>query len=210
MKTHPARKTETWDKPGKKPPRPHPQTTARANEPEPSAADLASTTLRYLTPEMCLIHLGTHGQLHVTVHGERIYGGVFAAYAFPVAHDNEFISLIHTGGTDDEREIGIIRDLNDFPPDQAELVREALTRRYFIHTIRRVHRVGWKYGFVNLDVETDKGRVEFLMRWKHSRAVDYGRRGKVLIDVYNNHFLIPDLDELPAKEQASFRRIIYW
>jgi len=156
------------------------------------------------------IHLGTHGALHVTIPGEAIYGGVYAAYAFPVAYPEGYISLIHTGGTGEEMEIGIIRDLNAFPPEQAELVRQALQRRYFVHVIKKIRRIGWKYGFISVDADTDKGPVSFLMRWQHDRAVDYGRRGKVLIDVDENRYLIPDVEKLPPRERNEFRRFIYW
>ena len=168
------------------------------------------TQIRYLTPQVCKIHVGTLDALHVTVKNERIYGGVYAAYAFPVAHPDEFISLLHRTGEGEDVEIGVIRDLKEFPPDQADLVRQALARRYFIHTITRIHQIGWKYGFVTMDVETDKGRVNFLMRWSHDRAVDYGHRGKVLIDVNENRYLIPDLEKLSAREQNDFTRVIYW
>ncbi|HUS91405.1 MAG TPA: DUF1854 domain-containing protein [Phycisphaerae bacterium] len=186
----------------------NPQPADAASAAEAPAHD--PTEVRYLTPEMCRIHLGSHGALHATVLNDRIYGGVYAAYAFPVAHSDEFISLIHSGGDGDEKEIGIIRDLKAFPEDQAALVRAALQRRYFIHRVQRIHQIGWKYGFVRLDVETDKGHIDFLMRWKTDRAVDYGRRGKVLIDVSENRYLIPDLAALTPKEQQDFRRIIYW
>jgi len=170
----------------------------------------APTAVRYLTPQTCEVHLGSYGALHVTVRDERIYGGVYAAYAFPVAHADRYISLIYTGGDGEEQEIGIIRDLKDFGPEQARLIREALDRRYFVHTIRRIHKIGWQYGLVRLEVETDKGPAEVLLRWQHSRAVDYGRGGKVLIDVYENRYLIGDLAALSPKEQQEFRRIIYW
>jgi hypothetical protein len=169
------------------------------------------TRVRYLSPDLCKIHLGTHGALHVTVKDERIYGGVYAAYAFPVAYPHGYVSLIHSAGDDkQEIEIGIIRDLGEFPAQQADLVRVALARRYFIHTIKTIDRIGWKYGFVFMDVETDKGAVSFLMRWQHDRAVDYGTRGKVLIDVDDNHYLIPDIDQLSDAERADFTRYIYW
>ena len=175
------------------------------------------TRVRFLMPDMCKIHLGTHGALHVTVLNERIYGGVYAAYAFPVAYPDNYISLIHILGTagelkrrEREIEIGVIRDLNEFPQAAADLVREALRRRYFIHTITRLREIGWKYGFVGLEVDTDKGPVSFLMRWQHDRAVDYGRRGKVLIDVDDLRYLIPDLDKLSNSEREQFQRYIYW
>jgi len=174
----------------------------------PGPPDL--TEVRYLTPDTCTIHLGTLSSLHVTVRDEGIYGGVYAAYAFPVSYRENFISLMHTGGDGEETEIGLVRDVNAFPESQANLIREALARRYLIHTILQIHKIGWDHGLVRFDTETDKGRICFLMRWKHDRAVDYGQRGKVLIDVYDNHYLIPDLEKLPAKEQQDFRRIIYW
>ena len=174
-----------------------------------SEPEVSPTQLRFLTPTMCRIHLGTHEALHVTVLNERIYGGVYAAYAFPVAHPDEYISLMHVGG-DEEMEIGIIRNLNEFPEDDAALVRQALTRRYFVHVIRHIREVGWKYGFVHMEVDTDKGPADFLMPWRHDRAFDYGRRGKVLIDVDDNRYLIPDLNALSAGELQEFRRYIYW
>jgi ATP-binding cassette, subfamily B, bacterial len=171
--------------------------------------DISPTEIRFLTPEMCRIHLGTHEALHVTVVNERIYGGVYAAYAFPVAHPNEYISLIHTGG-EEEMEIGVIRNLSEFPEEAATLVRQALARRYFVHTIGRLRHVGWKYGFINIEADTDKGPVNFLMPWRTDRAFDYGRGGKILIDVDENRYLIPDLEALTPGERTQFQRYIYW
>ena len=168
------------------------------------------TTIRYLTPQSCRIHLGCHGALHVTVQNDRIYGGAYAAYGFPVAHPNAYISLMYSPGDGQETEIGIVRDLGEFPKEQAELVRQALRRRYFVHTIHRIYHIGWEYGLVALEVQTDKGRRKFLMRWQHDRAADYGEGGKVLIDMNDNRYLIPDLERLSAKERSSFTRIIYW
>jgi hypothetical protein len=169
------------------------------------------TRVRYLTPDMCTIHLGTHGALHVTVTNDRIYGGVYAAYAFPVAHPTQYISLIHSAGEDKEQiEIGVIKDLDEFPAEQALLIRDALRRRYFVHVIRKIDRICWKYGFVALEVDTDKGPASFMMHWAHDRAVDYGRRGKILIDVDDNRYLIPDLEQFSPKERADFQRYIYW
>lgn len=168
------------------------------------------TRLRFLSPDMCRIHLGSHGALHVTVKDERIYGGVYAVQAFPAAHPEGYVSLIHSGGEGAETEIGIIRDLNEFPDQDAELIRQALARRYFIHTITRINSVGMEYGCVAMAVETDKGPASFLVRWSYDRAVNYGRRGKILIDLDENRYLIPDVRKLSARERNEFQRYIYW
>ncbi len=167
------------------------------------------TQVRFLTPNMCRIHLGNLGALHVTVLNEGIYGGVYAAYAFPVAHPNGYISLLYTAGEKDF-EIGLIRNLDEFPADAADLVRKALRRRYFVHIVKRIVNIGWKYGLIAMDVETDKGPASFFMRWSSDRAVDYGQRGKVLMDLDNNRYLIPDVEALDEDERAEFQRYIYW
>lgn len=168
------------------------------------------TRIRYLTPDMCQIHLGIHKALHVTVEGERTYGGVYAAYVFPVEYQEQYISLLQSTGEGDDVEVGIIRDLQEFPDDQARLVRQALARRHFIHTITRIHSIGWQHGMVAFDVETDKGHVNFLLRWKNDQAVEYGRHGKVLIDVDENRYVIADIGALTPSERSAFTRIIYW
>ena len=168
------------------------------------------TEVRYLSPDMCRIHLGSLDALHCTVMNEGVYGGVYAVYVFPVAHANGYISLLQRRPDREDFEVGIIRDLDAFSAEEQRLIRFALARRYFIHTITRIYEVGWKFGFVFMDVDTDKGRVEFLMKWQQDRAVDYGDAGKVLIDMNENRYLIPDLAKLTPAERADFTRIIYW
>jgi hypothetical protein len=89
-------------------------------------------------------------------------------------------------------------------------VRLALRRRYFFHTIIHIRHIGWDGGYVSMHVDTDKGPANFLMRWSNDRAVSFGRGGKLLIDVNDNRYLIPKVDELPARERRTFTRIIYW
>ena len=174
-----------------------------------SATNMDRTRIRFLTPDICRIHLGNLGALHVTVKSEGIFGGLYTAYAFPVAYPNGYISIVQTSG-DQDLEIGVIRDLSEFPESDAALVREALRRRYFVHTISKLKSIGMKYNMLFLEVSTDKGDASFFMRWTQDRAVDYGQTGKVLIDVDGNRYLIPDLEALPPRERVEFQRYIYW
>lgn len=168
------------------------------------------TVTRMLTPEIAKIHLGSRGALHVTVKEERIYGGVYAVYLFPVRHPGRFISLRHHTSKGEDVEVGIIADLTAWPQKDRGLVEESLRRHYFIHTITRINEIAWRYGFVWMDVLTDKGPAQFMMRWQHDRAVDYGRGGKILLDVDDNRYLVPDVDALSEHERNEFVRYIYW
>ena len=174
-----------------------------------SATNADRTRIRFLTPDICRIHLGNLGALHITMKSEGIFGGLYTAYAFPVAYPNGFISIVQTSG-DQDLELGVIRDLAEFPESDAALVREALRRRYFVHMVSKLRYIGMKYNMLFLEVSTDKGDVSFFMRWTQDRAVDYGQRGKVLIDVDDNRYLIPDLDKLSPRERLDFQRYIYW
>ncbi len=180
---------------------------------EQGKADVARpnpTESRYLEPATTVVHRGTHGVLHVTIQDERIYGGVHAELLFPVRYPDRYISMRHTNSEGEEIEVGLIRNLADWPAEAQALIRESLKRRYFLHVIRRINTIGWKWGFVALDVDTDKGQRSFLMRWRGDRAVAFGQSGKVLIDVDDNRYLIPDLSALSTREQNSFLRYIYW
>jgi hypothetical protein len=180
-----------------------------SNGARPSAPNADRTQIHFLTPQNCRIHLGNLGALHVTMIGEGIYGGIYTAYAFPVAYPNGYISIVQTAG-DQDTELGVIRDLLEFPESDAALVRQALNRRYFIHTVIRLKSISMQYNMLFLEVSTDKGELSFFMRWAQDRAVDFGQNGKVLIDVDDNRYLIPDLDQMATHERVEFQRYIYW
>ena len=165
---------------------------------------------RWLTPDSARIHLGNLGALHVTVLGDRIYGGVFAVRAFPATQPEQYISLRVADGDGAEEEIGLVRDLADWPEEVQGLLRQALMRRYFIRVIGGIDSIELKFGFLDFQVRTDRGPARFLMRWSHSQAQDYGRSGKILTDVDENRYLIPNVEALSRREQDLFRRHVYW
>ena len=48
------------------------------------------------------------------------------------------------------------------------------------------------------------------MPWRYDRAEDYGTNGKVLLDAYDNRYIIPDLAQLPPADRRAFTSFIYW
>jgi hypothetical protein len=48
------------------------------------------------------------------------------------------------------------------------------------------------------------------MRWSQSQVQDFGDRGKVLVDVDDNRFLVPDVQALLPRERDLFQRYVYW
>lgn len=179
-------------------------------EPEGPLPPIRGHRLRWLTPELARIHLGTFNTLHVTVREERIYGGVFALRCLPISHPREYISLRYVHPDGHELEVGLIRRLDDWPEDVQQLVRQSLMRRYFVHTIRGINQIEQISQYLDFEVETDLGPQHFVLRWQSDRALDYGPHGKMLLDTDDNRYLIPDLSTLPERDRRLFERYIYW
>ncbi len=173
-------------------------------------ADPKSFHPRWLTPNLANIHLGSHSALHVTVLNERIYGGVYALRCMPVRFPREFISLRCLDHEKRETEVGLIRRLDEWPAEAQKLVEESLQKRYFVHTIRAIQNLEHFQGYLNFDVETDLGPLQFIMRWQYDKAQDYGPAGKMLLDTEDNRFLVPDVETLPERDRRMFQRYIYW
>ncbi|MCL5269300.1 MAG: DUF1854 domain-containing protein [bacterium] len=172
--------------------------------------DIRSHHPRWLTPDVANIHVGNLGALHVTVRDEMTYGGIFALRCMPVSHPWQYVSLRYLNEEKREIEVGLLRNLSDWPKDAQELVRMSLAQRYLVHEIQSIKSIEFFNGYLHFVVETDLGPMEFIMRWQSHRAQDYGPSGKMLIDTEEIRFLVPDVNRLPEKERAVFTRYIYW
>lgn len=165
---------------------------------------------RWLDPRFARVHLGNLQTLHVTIQNEGIYHGVYATRCLPVQQPEGYISLRYVNGENREQEIGLIRDLTEWPAEAQRLVREALLRRYFVHTVSRVRGIRKIQNYLEVDVDTDLGACRFIMRYTGEAAQDHGRGGKLLVDVEENRYLIPATDALPEGDRRLFERHIYW
>ena len=172
--------------------------------------DIRSHHPRWLSLDLANIHIGNLGALHVTVRDEMTYGGIFALRCMPVGHPWQYISLRYLNEEKREIEVGLIRDLADWPKEAQDLVKASLAQRYLVHEILSIKSIEFFNGYLHFDVETDLGPMEFIMRWQSHRAQDYGVSGKMLIDTEEIRFLVPDVNKLSEKERANFTRYIYW
>ena len=170
----------------------------------------ASCHVRWLNPQNTRIFEGTYSLLHCAVTGDTVYRAVFAVRLFPVSHPQQYVSLRYTDTTDQVREVGVILHLPEFPPDAVRLVSASLSRHYYEQAITDIHDVRCEFGLLFLDVETARGRESFVMRWQQDRAEDYGDTGKVLLDVFDNRYIIPDMSTLDPAARRKLTKYVYW
>ena len=164
----------------------------------------------WLSPANCRLSRDDKETLWLARDATPPTGGVFAVRCFPAERPDEFISLRHADADGQQHELGIIRRMSDWPEAQQALVRDALARRYLLHDIRSIATIRLAHGLLDFEVETDQGMHRFTMRWSQSAVQDFGPRGKLLLDVDDNRWLVADVEALPRRQQLLFRRHVYW
>jgi ATP-binding cassette subfamily B protein len=165
---------------------------------------------RWLPPGTAEFRYGAFDALEVTLPNGEVHRGVFAISCFPATRPDDFISLRVWDLDGKERELAIVRHLDQWPADCQSLLRAALARRYFLRRIKAIDEITLECGYLNLRVHTDQGPGQFTMRWTQSQAQDFGANGKVLLDLEDNRYLVPDIDELPKRDRELLVRFIYW
>jgi len=168
------------------------------------------TGVRWLTPDNTQVFQGTYSLLHCTVKDDGPYRGVFAVLMFPISHPDRFVSLRYTDREDKVQEVGVIDHLKDFPPEAQNLIRQSLVRQTHEKVIKQVYEVKEEFGFLFFYVETEDGWERFVMPWRGDRAEDYSERGKLLLDAYDNRYVIPDVEALPPADRKRLTYYIYW
>lgn len=170
-------------------------------------------SLHFLSPETTRIFRGNSGLLHVRLIGkpDSEHQGVHAVLAFPISHPDSFISLrCEESKGENEYEVGVIKALNQFNPDSQTLIRQSLGRHYFERVVLQIHRIRQIYGVLEFEVDTASGPQTIMVKWSYNSTEDYGKTGKVLLDIHANRWVIPNIEALPKAEQGLFRRWIYW
>ncbi len=165
---------------------------------------------RWIKPSDAAIRAARRGGMEIETGCGDTHRGVFAVNLFPATNTDDYISLRVWTRDGVEQEIGILRKLDEWPAEAQSLVCAALARRYWLQTITGVDQIKLELGHLNFEVRTDHGPRRFTMRWSQSHVQDFGERGKVLLDLDDNRFLVPDVEVLPPRERDLFQRYVYW
>ena len=165
--------------------------------------------ITFLDPADLIIEESDMAGLDVTLDGTT-HKGVRATMALPITGDGAYISLRVGETKGEERELGVIRHESELNDVQRRLVHRELNKRYFLHVIHKLVSVKEKFGFIYFVADTDKGRLDFAIRYEYNRVQEYGEHGRMLLDTDDNRYVIPDLEALTPDERKRFTRYIYW
>jgi ATP-binding cassette subfamily B protein len=165
---------------------------------------------RWLDPSLARFRQNSPWDLQLELPGGEVHRGVFALRCFPIQHLEKYISIRKARPSGGVEEIGLIADLGEWPESAAEWIRDSLERRYVFRAVQRVYSVK-KFGhFLSIAAKTPAGKTEFVLRNSASSAHPFGSRGKLLCDVEENVYVIPDLEKMPLPDKELVRRHVHW
>ena len=117
---------------------------------------------------------------------------------FPFSNHSMYITLLDT----DEREVAIIRDYEELDPDSAHALEECFSEYYMIPEILHLVSSVEKFGSLKWVADTDRGRVTFRIRNRHSDIKHfYGTNRVIIRDSNDNRYEIKDYKALDAHSQ---------
>ena len=141
-----------------------------------------------------------------TAAGEEYFERVVAVRAFPVTDPSEFICIRQPDipGQDKGEEIGMIRRLSDFDERSRGLIEGELRRRYFSPRITSIIKIRNKMGYLYWDVDTDAGKVNFMIKDPSSniRILEDGR-----VQVRDVNGSCYRIDDPKALGRSSYKKI---
>jgi hypothetical protein len=132
---------------------------------------------------------------------EKSYDRVFLHRAFPHELLWEYISVIG----DENKEIGLIYNIEDFDPETVALLKTEIERKYYSPVISEIRQVKERYGFSYWKAMADDGRkLSFTMQDTFRNIIHTGEDSIMLVDVDCNRYTIKNISDLDRK---SYRRI---
>ncbi|NLZ35956.1 MAG: DUF1854 domain-containing protein [Clostridiales bacterium] len=120
--------------------------------------------------------------------------------AFPFDMPENYISVLDK----DKKEIGLIKNIDDFDSDTAKLLKDELERKYYSPVILKIHSIKERYGYSYWVVDTDAGKMNYTLQDTFRSILHAGSDRVFIIDMDGNRYEIPDLSKLDFK---SYKKI---
>ena len=132
---------------------------------------------------------------------EKTYNKVFLHRAFPHELLWEYISVIR----EDNKEIGLICNIEDFEAETITRLKTEIERKYYSPVITEIKSLKERYGFSYWKVDVEDGRhLNFTMQDTFRNIIRIGEDSAMLVDVDGNRYTIKSIVDLDRK---SYRKI---
>jgi hypothetical protein len=148
-----------------------------------------------------MLQYDSFGRLVFTDPNGRRHVGVEPIRSFPLSDPQHGISICNTEGV----EVLWIEDLQAMPAASRKLIDDELSRREFMPVIERIVSVSSNTDPSKWEVDTDRGRTEFLLK-SEDDVRRIGPRGAILLDSAGMRYMVPDTKRLDAVSRRVLER----
>ena len=142
--------------------------------------------------------------LRMTIEGDRSYLRVKVARAAPLSQPDRYICFLDAK----DEVICMVNDLQELQADTGVLALEELDHRYLTARVQTIYAIRNEFGVSYWDVETDRGRREFVAKSVGENAQWLSETRLMIFDVDNNRFEIPDLQALDRKSAGLMEMVL--
>lgn len=143
-------------------------------------------------------------RLRLTVGEEKSYHTVKPAWSAPVSHPGKYLALLDGKGD----EIAMLPDPNALPAESLAAVQNELKLRYLTATVEAITHARQEYGATYWEVDTDRGRRDFVTQNLQENALWFSETHLLLLDVEGNRFEIPDISRLDHRSRSFIDTIL--
>ncbi len=150
-----------------------------------------------------LLERDAQGDLVLQLRNGTRHGSIRPVRGFPISQPDYGISLVDG----DSREIVWIENLGQCDNAICSLIRDELAMRDFLPVIQRINNISHNREPSEWDVQTDRGRVQFVLNvMEDVRRLDSQRA--MVTDGNNVQYLVTNLSKLDAKTRRYLERYL--
>jgi len=137
-------------------------------------------------------------KLRLTIDGDRSYLRVKVVRAAPLSHPDRYICFLDAK----DEVICMVDSLQSLEEEYRPLAEEDLDRRYLTARVERVHAIQMEFGVSYWEVDTDRGRREFVAKDVAENVQWMGDHRLLILDVDGNRFEVEDLGALDKRSRS--------
>ncbi len=161
-------------------------------------------TIDFLKPDECEFSFNQNNFL-IFAHNGESKGRVKLIRTYPYTLTDEYICVHDL----EDKEIGIIRDLNQLSAKSKECAQKELSNRYYCPTVSTVKKVKERMGNFYFETIIDNNPKNFTVR-DITKNLRFASENTLLIfDMDGNRYIIPDFDEIEEKSRRLLEPYLY-
>jgi hypothetical protein len=169
---------------------------------------MAHHRLHQYTPatlaDLAKLESNSLGQLVATLRDGTVHVDVQAVRGFPISQAAFGISLVN----DDGNEVLWLRDINECPVEMQKLLNSSLQMRDFLPQIQRIYNISSNHEPCEWDVQTDRGRVKFVLKHDEDvRRLDATRA--IVTDAHGVQYLMPNVKSVDTVTRRYIERYMH-